>query len=93
MIFVIDNAPIHKTEEVEKLCKNAKARIVHTAPFSCELNPIEVVFGFYKRRVHLPPDVASPSTVVPFLDKAFRTVTQQEVSSSINSVETFVHPL
>ncbi|KAA6400261.1 MAG: hypothetical protein EZS28_004207 [Streblomastix strix] len=93
MIFVMDNAPIHKTEEVEKLCKNAKARIMHTPLFNCELNPIELVFGFFKRRVHLPPDVSSSSTVIPFLDEAFRTVTQQEVSSSINSVETFVHPL
>ncbi|KAA6384040.1 MAG: hypothetical protein EZS28_020434 [Streblomastix strix] len=66
---------------------------MHTPPFSCELNPIELVFGFFKRSVHLPPDISSPYTVVPYLDKAFRTVTQQEVLSSINYVETFVHPL
>ncbi|KAA6402807.1 MAG: hypothetical protein EZS28_001662 [Streblomastix strix] len=80
-------------DEVVKLCKNEKARITHIPPFRCELNPIELVFGFFNRRVHLSPDISSPSTVAPFLDEAFRTVIQQEVLASTNSVVTFVHHL
>ncbi|KAA6393542.1 MAG: hypothetical protein EZS28_010931 [Streblomastix strix] len=91
--FIMDNAAIHKTAAVYKLCKEAKVSIYHTPPFSCELNPIELVFGFLKRRVFLPLDVSSAVSAVPHFDAAFRQVSQQEVASSISMVEEFIMPL
>ncbi|KAA6375455.1 MAG: hypothetical protein EZS28_029018 [Streblomastix strix] len=90
---VMDNCPIHKTDAVLKLCKEANINIQYTPPYSCELNPIELVFGFFKHRVNVPVDVSSPSAIVPFLDAALRTVTQEEVASCISFVEEFVFPL
>ncbi|KAA6371672.1 MAG: hypothetical protein EZS28_032801 [Streblomastix strix] len=90
---VMDNCPIHKTDAVLKLCKEANINIQYTPHYTCELNPIELVFGFFKHRVNVPVDISSPSAIVPFLDAALRTVTQEEVASCINFVEEFVFPL
>ncbi|KAA6381826.1 MAG: hypothetical protein EZS28_022647 [Streblomastix strix] len=90
---VMDNYPIHKTDAVLKMCKEANINIQYTPPYSCELNPVELVFDFFKHRVNVPVDVSSPSAIVLFLDAALRTVTQEEVASCISFVEEFVFPL
>ena len=46
-IVVMDNAMIHGGD-VAELIKSAGARLVYTAPYSPDLNPIEHMFGQYK---------------------------------------------
>ena len=50
VVFVMDNAPIHK-EEIVQLAAEKNHAIIFNAPYSPECNPIELVFGFWKTRV------------------------------------------
>ena len=47
-IVVIDNATIHHSERVHGLIMATGAKIIYTAPYSPDLNPIEYYFGVYK---------------------------------------------
>ncbi|KAA6365453.1 MAG: hypothetical protein EZS28_039020 [Streblomastix strix] len=46
--FVMDNCSIHKIQSVQELLNASKVQIIYTPPFSCELNPIELIFEFFK---------------------------------------------
>ena len=50
VVFVMDNATIHK-RETEGLCETYGCKVLFNAPYSPECNPIELVFGFWKTRV------------------------------------------
>ena len=47
-IIVIDNATIHHSERVRGLIMATGAKMIYTAPYSPDLNPIEYYFGVYK---------------------------------------------
>ena len=42
--IVIDNVRFHKTKEVRELIRDYNISLLFTAPWSCELNPIEYLF-------------------------------------------------
>lgn len=53
-IFVLDNAPIHRSHFMETNIKNYLENnriILFQSKYCPDLNPIEMVFGFLKRRV------------------------------------------
>jgi len=59
-IVVLDNAPIHHHPEVVRLIEEvAKAKIVYTAPYSPDLNPIEYYFKIYKDSLKRNQDIAN----------------------------------
>ena len=49
-IVVMDNAAIHA--DISPLIEAASAKVIYTAPYSPELNPIELCFGQYKMSLH-----------------------------------------
>ena len=51
MIFVYDNAAIHKTKKVKLLVKKLKWIVFTIPPYSSELNQIEHTFGILKQRI------------------------------------------
>ncbi|KAH7825027.1 putative DDE superfamily endonuclease [Monocercomonoides exilis] len=53
-LLVMDNVGLHKTEAVINLITSKNYGILYTAPNSCELNPIEYVFGMWKARLKIP---------------------------------------
>ena len=48
-IVVMDNASIHNSTRIRQLIEGAGALLVYTAPYSPEFNPIEFMFGEYKK--------------------------------------------
>ena len=53
MIFVYDNAAIHKTKKVKLLVKKWKWKVFTIPPYSPELNQIEHIFGKLKLRISI----------------------------------------
>lgn len=47
-IVVLDNASIHHSDEVMDVIEEAGAKILYTAPYSPDKNPIEYMFAQYK---------------------------------------------
>ena len=47
-VVVLDNATLHDDDRVVRLIEAAGARIIYTAPYSPDLNPIERAFHQYK---------------------------------------------
>ena len=48
-IVILDNATIHHSEEIVNLIRATGAKIIYLPPYSPDLNPIELMFGIYKR--------------------------------------------
>jgi hypothetical protein len=47
-VVVLDNASIHHNDRVAEAIEATGARVLYTAPYSPELNPIEWMFAQYK---------------------------------------------
>ena len=47
-VVVADNAPTHQSDEFRELIERAGAKLIFTAPYSPDLNPIEYAFAQYK---------------------------------------------
>jgi len=47
----LDNHRIHKPERMDEVLEPAWVQYVFNAPYSCEYNPIELVFGKYKAEI------------------------------------------
>lgn len=59
-VFFMDNASVHKKDDLVRICEEAKQTILFNAPYTPELNPIEMFFDEWKNRVRkdfqrLPP--------------------------------------
>ena len=50
-IVVLDNATIHHDDRVVRAIEATGARVIYTAPYSPDLNPIEWMFAQYKKAV------------------------------------------
>ena len=48
-IVVMDNASTHMSEKVGDLIRSTGAYLLYTAPYSPDLNPIELGFNIYKK--------------------------------------------
>ena len=46
--MVMDNAGTHMSERVSELIKSKGAYLLHTAPYTPDLNPIKYCFNIYK---------------------------------------------
>jgi hypothetical protein len=61
-VVVLDNASVHHSDYVLHTISAAAAKVIYTAPYSPDLNPIELIIGQYKaalkRHILLPWDEA-----------------------------------
>ena len=90
-VLIMDNAPIHKTDGVQELINGANHHLLYNAPWSCELNPIEYVFGIWKRRVIIPINITKVTEILPILDSSFASISRPQVAKLVHFVETNLH--
>ena len=62
--ILLDNASIHKGEDVRAVAQAKGFTLCYTPPYSPEMNPIELVFGaikqrYYRQRLSWPGDFTS----------------------------------
>ncbi|KAA6360867.1 MAG: hypothetical protein EZS28_043606, partial [Streblomastix strix] len=93
IVLVMDNAPVHLTELVKDKIKKSNHILLNSAKWSCELNPIEYIFGIWKKRVVIPPSESNPRQVINHLNTAFSKISTLEVRRCINMVELLLFPL
>ncbi len=48
-VLFLDNASVHKSEELQQMCDEAGVTLAFLPPYSCDYNPIETSFAVLKR--------------------------------------------
>ena len=91
--IVMDNVGFHKTKEVKDMLRGAKLSFLLTAPWSCELNPIEYIFSIWKSRARVPPDITNIETILNHLAATIQSIPCYEVLRCILHVESKLFPL
>ena len=91
-VIIMDNVAFHKTQLVKELVESQGINILYTAPWSCELNPIEYVFSIWKARVKIPPGVTEVDQVRSYLEQTLCSVNPHEVAQCVNHVKRVLFP-
>ena len=92
--FQQDNASIHTAKAVESFLLEHKVSILEWPPYSPDLNPIEHVWNLLKRRLFklfpylfdLKQNLADIEEFKECLQKAWATITQEEIRDLIDSM-------
>ena len=81
VVFVMDNATIHKNDIVQ-LAETHGCKVLFNAPYSPECNPIELVFGIWKTRVRKLHNV-DIEDLLRNIARCFEEITPSEVKRCI----------
>lgn len=92
-VFVMDNVGFHKTEDVKETIRDRNYSILYTAPNSCELNPIEYVFGIWKSRLRIPLTVRTQRELTDFLSESLNLLQRVDVDRCVKMVKYHLLPL
>ena len=52
LYLVLDNAPYNRAKSVQDLAKKLEIKILYLPPYSPNLNPIERLWKFMKKKMH-----------------------------------------
>ena len=89
-MFVMDNASIHGGD-LKEMIEQAGHKLVYNAPHTSIMNPIEMVFGFWKSRcistLNRETDI---DTIIRILSEALAGITVGEISCCIEHVKNVV---
>ena len=92
--IVMDDVGIHRTLDVRDLIKGYGISLLLTAPWSCELNPIEYIFSIWKSRVRIPSDEVNIDGIPGFLSESLKSIAGFENHKvCVLYVETKLFPL
>ncbi|KAH7831894.1 putative DDE superfamily endonuclease [Monocercomonoides exilis] len=92
-LLVMDNVGLHETEAVINLITSKNYGILYTAPNSCELNPIEYVFGMWKARLKISSSIKNNKKLIEHLYQKLDDITRMDVLKCINMVQFNFLPL
>ena len=85
--LIIDNARIHKTEELREIFSNSPYELKFLSPYYYMLNPIENVFSKVKLSVRsVLGQRVSGQTLSFMIEKGVRTVTQEVCTNYVMNV-------
>lgn len=86
--LVMDNAPIHRSPEVQNLISSRGYRCIYLPPYSPFLNPIEEMWSKIKFGVRRN-DLTDKDTLVPRIVEASREVTVADCEGWIRHAQSF----
>jgi len=72
----MDNATFHKSEESQRLIKEAGCRILFLPPYSPDLNPIEIFWANFKKLIR--STLEKVTTLAEAIDFSFLQVLKDE---------------
>jgi len=71
-VVIMDNATFHKSEESQRLIKNAGCGILFLPPYSPDLNPIEIFWANFKKIIRT--NLEKLKTLAEAIDFSFLNV-------------------
>jgi transposase len=75
-VVIMDNATFHKSQESQRLIKEARCSILFLPPYSPDLNPIEVFWANFKKMVR--SNLERLKTLAEAIDVSFLSVLQRK---------------
>ena len=75
-VVIMDNATFHKSEESQRLIKEAGCRILFLPPYSPDLNPIEIFWANFKKLIR--STLEKVTTLAEAIDFSFIQVLKDE---------------
>ena len=78
-VLVLDNAPIHRSDELKEMCRNADVRVLFLPPYSPDFNAIEESFSGMKAWMRRNRDLVS--TFNPFFEGFIQMAVEQAVKA------------
>lgn len=91
--FYMDNASIHNRELLQQAINPERHMIVFGAPYSPEMNPIELVFATWKRNVENMVDgTPTESQLIDLLIESWKQLDKQLFRSCVGHVLDVVYP-
>ena len=82
VVFVMDNASVHRHEIIE-LAEANGCKVLFNAPYSPECNPIEMVFGIWKTHVGKLTNV-NVADLLENIAGCFERISPTEIRKCIN---------
>jgi hypothetical protein len=77
--LVMDNVPFHATPAVQDALTHTRFHVTYTCPWSCELMPMEYIFGYWKSQVNVPKSVTNSEGVMDSLCATLQKITLRQV--------------
>ena len=93
MIFFMDNASVHNKDDIQYLCSEAKQSCLFNAPYTPDLNPVEMFFAEWKKKVFCEvPTLPSQDQFLRILKESFLSIEESTIRSSFISVQHKIFP-
>lgn len=94
VVFYMDNAPIHNKERLKEIIEGAGHAVVFGPKYSPEMNPIEFVFGIWKRKVSqaIQTRDLTEEALRQAITNAFHELEQMTLRRTVNHVFMKVYP-
>ena len=87
-VFFLDNAPVHNREDLKFLCNEAKQILLFNAPYTPDLNPIEMFFAEWKKMIYKrAPTLPSQDQFLSILKETYLSIEESTVRSLFVSVQ------
>ena len=92
--FYLDNARIHNKQVLHDILKNTGHKIIFGAPYSPEMNPIELIFSIWKDIVEkkIGNDIPTVSGVVDIVENTWDKIEAQTYTNCVAHVYEQVYP-
>lgn len=94
LVIYMDNAPVHNQDNLKELIEGAGYAVVFGPKYSAEMNPIEFIFGVWKKEVNsaIQSQDLTETVLLNEIRKAFDTLTPTLLRKTVNHVFLKVYP-